>query len=247
MQKRNYLFVAAIAATSVLFLGASRTRATEQFTENQATGLHRSIRVSGTAVVYGTPDYATVQLGVVKMSPRVLEAKSTSDQAMMRLQNALRKAGIEKDDIQTVNYQMYPVQPENKPNAARQWKVAHYISVKVRKVAGVASILDAAVANGATVISEVSYDLEKIAGLRSQAREQAMKVAKQKAQELAALSGERLGFVWSVTDSSLEPYYPAQTANNSVDYPSIPHYSSDVLSGGRIAVNAREDVEYVID
>jgi uncharacterized protein len=247
MQKRNTIVFAVVVVTAALIFGATRTQAAAQFTGTQSSTPGRVLRVSGTAIVYGKPDYARIELGVAKLSPRVMDAKTACDQAMQHIQSAVRKAGIQQDDIQTVSYQIFPVQPEGKPNAARQWKVAHHISIKVRKVAAVASVLDAAVANGATDVSQVDYAIEKIMDLRSKARAEAVRVARQKATELASLTGVQLGEPMTISDSSYGGGYLAQSVtNSSFDYGLSPGRSGNVLSGGQIAVDAREDVEFAI-
>lgn len=249
MQSRNYVFIAAIAAVGVLFLGAARSRAADRASlPQESTGFHRSIRVSGTAVVYGKPDYAQIELGVSKLSAKVMESKAACDQAMQRVQDAIRKSGVAQEDIQTASYQIFPVQAAGKPNAPRQWKVAHHITVKVRKVSSVAAVLDAAVANGATDVSQVEFGIEKILDLRTKARAEAARVAHQKAEELARLNNVTLGTVASINDTSYEGgYMYAQSANSSMDNTYIGASTPpNVLSGGQIAVNAREDVEYYI-
>jgi|GEM_PF-3065160 len=245
MQSRNALVVAAALAGVLIVFGATRSRANERAQEPAQA--NRVIRVSGTAIIYAKPDYATIQLGVAKLSPHVMDAKRACDLSMAQVQAAVRKSGVSQDDIQTVNFQIFPVQPEGKPYAPRQWKVAHYISVKVTKVANVAPILDAAVAAGATDVSQVDYSIEKVVDLRAKAREQAVKVAHDKAEELAKLNGVQLGQPMTISDNSYEGYGAQTTSNVSFDYgnASTPP-AMNVLTGGQIAVNAREDIEYAI-
>lgn len=246
MQNRSYLAVAAVTAAAILLIGATRTRASEPLAGQMTPGT-RAIRVSGTAVVYGKPDYATIELGVVKLSPRVMDAKAACDQAMMKVQAAIRKAGVAANDIQTTNFQIYSVQPTGKPAAPRQWKVVHEITVKVRNVASVASLLDAAVSSGVTDVSQVTYSLEKIMELRSKARAEAVRVAHEKAQELARLNNVQLGDPITINDSGYEgSNTPVQyTMNSSIDYPGIERRGG-VMSQGQIAVDAREDIEFAI-
>lgn len=245
MQIRTYVLFTVGIAAAILFAGAARTRASGPLT--QVTQGNRSIRVSGTAVAYGKPDYATIELGVVKLSPRVIDAKSSCDQAMLRVQSAIRKAGVAAADIQTTNFQIYSVQPTTKPASPRQWKVVHQITIRVRKVESVATVLDAAISGGATDITQVNYALEKILDLRSKARAEAVRVAHEKAAELARLNNLQLGEPISIIDSPSDNYGAAQTAyfNSSVDYPGVERRGG-VMSQGQIAVDAREDIEFAI-
>ncbi|HWA83041.1 MAG TPA: SIMPL domain-containing protein [Fimbriimonadaceae bacterium] len=245
MQSRTYIVAAVGIAAAVIFFGAAKTRASEP-SQSDLGSTKRCLRVSGTATVYAKPDNAIIELSVVKLAPRVADAKSACDQAMLRVQAAIRKNGVAAADIQTTNFQIYPVEP-SKTNPTRQWKVAHTITVKVRKVDTVASVLDSAVSGGATNISQVSYSIEKLLDLRSKARAEAVRVAHEKAQELARLNNVQLGDPITINDSSYENFGAAQFAyNSSLDYPSVPRSSGNVMSQGQIAVDAREDIEFAI-
>jgi uncharacterized protein len=240
----NRLSVTLAAFAATLFFGVTSCIASEPAGPVQEQQRVPTIRVSGTAVVYAKPDYATITMGVMKLAPRVLDAKTQCDQSMLKVQAALRKVGISQDDIQTTNYQIYPVQ--ERPTLPRKWKVAHEISVKVRKVGSVADMLDAVAENGATSISGVNYAIEKVVELRSKARVEAMRVAQEKAGELAKLAGRQLGAPLTITDSSYEGGNAQYYQNVSMDYPSINSRGGGGLSGGRIAVTIRVDVEYTM-
>jgi uncharacterized protein len=238
----SHLSVTLAAVVATLFVGVTPCLASQPARQIQEQQRVPTIRVSGTAVVYAKPDYATITMGVMKLAPRVLDAKTQCDQSMLKVQAALRKAGISQDDIQTTNYQIYPVQ--EKPTLPRKWKVAHEISVKVRKVGSVADVLDAVAENGATSISGVDYGIEKVLELRSKARVEAMRVAQEKAGELAKLAGKQLGAPLMITDSSYEGGSGQYYQNVSMEYSRIPSRGGGGLSGGRIAVTIRVDVEY---
>jgi uncharacterized protein YggE len=240
MQIRNYSMAIAALSLSLLLLGPASILASEPI-QDQGQRIP-TIRVSGTAVVYAKPDYASIEMGVTKLALRVSDAKAECDQTMQKVQAALRKAGISQDDIQTTNYQIFPVQ--EKPTLPRKWKVAHQVTVKVRKVGSVADVLDAVATNGATSISGVDYGIEKVLELRSKARAEAMRVAREKAAELAKLAGRQLVEVLTITDSSYEGGAAQYYQNSSMDNSFIPSRGGGTLSGGRIAVTVRVDVEY---
>src|SRR5947208_2923576 len=116
MQNRSYVLIAAAFAAGVLFIGATRTRAADGSSASQtASPANRLIRVSGTAVIYGKPDYANIVIGVAKLSPRAMDSKKQCDDAMRKVQDSLRKAGVAEEDIQTSSYEMFAVQPQGKP------------------------------------------------------------------------------------------------------------------------------------
>jgi uncharacterized protein len=250
MKQLASLSLVAISAFAVLTApGCSRALAQEN-TSPQIDN-KRVLRVSGTAVVYAKPDLATVSLGTSKTASTVREAKKSCDDLMLKVRNAVRQGGVAANDIQTVNYQIIPVAPQPRvPGSKRGWKVVHQVQINVRNVEDVGDVLDRAVTAGATDVSDVSYTIEKIAELRSKAREMATKVAREKGNHLAQLMGVRLGEVMSVTEGGYSnPGYGMYQMSSNAAFRSS--YSRDsgadsVLSSGQVAVEAREDVEFSI-
>lgn len=240
MQNRTLIIASALLAVSAVVVTATRIRAAEPPQSPAPT--NRVIRVSGTSVVYAKPDYAMLETGVTKLAPKALEAKAEADAVMRRVQDALRKAGISPDEIQTVAYQMYAVQP--KPSAPRQWKVVNHVSVKVRKVQTVAAVLDAAIASGATDVSQVQFGIERVLELRTKARAEAVRVARSKADELAQLTGVHVGDPITISDDSYAGSY-AQSSNSYIPL-GMSGSAGESVSSGQMSVTARVDVEYGI-
>ncbi len=203
------------------------------------------ISVSGTATRYETPDVAMISLGVSKMSAKLGSAKSDADAAMARVQEAVRKAGVSVGDIQTSDYRIFAV-PASK-TTPRQWKVAHEITIKVRKVQSASVVLDGAVSAGATDVSQISYALENMVAARSKARVEAMRVARQKGEELAKLGGVALGPVLSISESGEGGFY-GQTANFAgyQDNAFIMGSSSSQVRSGQISVVVSVQVRFAI-
>jgi uncharacterized protein YggE len=244
MQKSHIIGLTFATAVAILFLGASRIHASEQFTTTQESQSpnRRIIRVSGTAVTYGKPDYATVMIGVTKSSAQLLQAKAACDQVTGRVQAAIKKAGVAAEDIQTASYDIFPVQPQNKPESARTWKVTHLLSIKVKKVAALSGVLDAAAGAGATNISRVDYGITDVVALRSKARTEAMRVALGKAKELAKIAGMNLSSPVTISEQFYGGY--AQTSANSYMSGYVMADSNSNLSAGQNAVTVQVDVEY---
>src|ERR1044072_8478670 len=241
MQKSHIVGISLATAVAILFLGASKIQA-EPTTRAQEPDSRHVIRVSGSATVYAKPDIATAYIGVAKSGDQVMPAKGACDQTMAKAQAALKKAGVAPEDIQTASYDIAPIQPANKPESARTWKVSHYLVVKVRKVAALGTVLDAAAEAGATNISRVDYGIEKVIELRSKARGQAMKIAREKAEELARLSGMRVGSPVSISENAYDGY--AAQSNESYGMGGASFGAG--LSEGQNGVNARVDVEFAM-
>ncbi len=71
-----------------------------------------TIEVSGTGTFSKKPDEAIVYLGMLTQSADAVTAQKDNAAKMEKVIKALRDAGIQKDDIETSNYTMYPVRDQ---------------------------------------------------------------------------------------------------------------------------------------
>jgi uncharacterized protein YggE len=215
------------------------------------------IRVSGTAVVRARPELATVRLGYESRNRRARQAKLDNDAVMKKVLAAMAKHGVDRKDIQTVQYRLFPVwEPWPTPSSTKAlfWHVLHMVEVRVHKVDTVADVIDAASAAGADKVDDVEFSVESLHALRAQARELAVKVAREKAEQLAKLTGAHAGRLVSVSDYNPQyDYYWGRrgmtvNAQMSVEAPDSVSVSPDsVVSSGQIVVQAREELVFAVE
>ena len=170
------------------------------------------ITVSGTGQVSGSPDIARVVVGVETQGSDIKQAVSDNNTRMSALLSTLKGAGINANDIQTMNYSVnvenpqgpgMPVDQNTKP--AVTYHVSNQVQVTVRDLSKLSDILDQAVSTGANTIYGVSFDISDRSKLEEQARTQAVADAKTRAEKLAQLEGVTLGSVISVSEGSAFP------------------------------------------
>jgi uncharacterized protein YggE len=158
-----------------------------------------TVTVTGTATTQVKPDFASVEIEAFYKSTSVAGAKKKCDAAMAKAIAAIRKLGVQADGITTTGYAIFPIKGgETMPVT---WKVSESASIKIRKLDMVADIIDAAVTNGAPVISGVQFGLDAVGPARDQVRALAMKTAADKAAALAKLGGVELGQVLSISET----------------------------------------------
>lgn len=169
-----------------------------------------SIMINGEGKVTGAPDVALVQLGYEAEKKTVAEAQKENTEKMNSIIDKLKnKFAIEAKDIKTINYNIYPNYDwvDGKQNL-RGYKVSQTISVKVRAMDKVNQILDEAGKTGLNQIGGLSFEIDDPEALRQEARELALKQAKEKAESLAKIAGVNLGRIISFSESSAgEPSY----------------------------------------
>ena len=240
--------ISAFVASSVARCRADQAAAFAACGGGNAPG----ISVSGTSEVRAAPDLATVRLGHNSRGQTARQAKLANDRAMAKILSAIRSEGVDRKDIQTVQYGLYGAQ-EGPPRAPRRvWYVRNLVEVRVRKVATVADVMDAASAAGANQMGDVRFDVENLHTLRAKARIGAAKVAREKAEQLAKLMGVRLGRPVAISDVAADSYWsPWNTRSRNVlqkttQMPPSETMPDSAISGGQVSVQVREEVLFEI-
>lgn len=187
-----------LARPIVLSLVAVSSIATAQYAEAAET--NRTIEVSGEGKVSSAPDLATVTAGVTKQAATAQEALAQNNEAMEQVVATLRDRGVGPKDIQTSQFNVSPVfeqQDRNRQEAPKvvAYRVTNQVTVKVRKIAELGQILDALVQAGGNQISGIDFQVDDPAKLLEQARADAVRDARRRAETLAQAADVELGKV----------------------------------------------------
>jgi uncharacterized protein YggE len=156
------------------------------------------IWVTGQGEVTVVPDVAILSLGVEAQAATVAEAQQQAAEAMDAVMNVLDDSGIAEEDIKTQYYSIQPVwswDDDKNQQILIGYRVTNTATVKVRDMAGIGSIIDAAVAAGGDYIriNSISFTVDEPEDYYEEIREEAMADAEAKAQQLAKLGGVKLG------------------------------------------------------
>jgi len=176
---------------------------------NQQEGLW----VNGHGEVNAAPDIATLQLGISAQRASVAEAQAEAATAMDKVMTVLKQGGVANNDIQT---QYFSIQQVTRWDKDKQqeivvgYRVSNMVMAKIREIAKAGSIIDAVAEAGGdlTRIDNISFSIDDPSEYRKEARDKAMADAKAKAEQLANLSGVRLGKPTYISESISYPVYP---------------------------------------
>jgi len=171
----------------------------------------RTLSVSGSGQVTLVPDIARVNIGVHSEAELVTVAVNENNKQAQAITDALLKKGIEAKDIQTANFNVYPMNRyDNMGNMTGvEYSVDNTLYVTVRDLKSLSEILDAAIKAGANQINGISFDIEDRTAAQKQARDLALQDAEAKAQEVADTVGVTLGEIQIINVSNMsyvEPY-----------------------------------------
>lgn len=165
------------------------------------------LSVSGEGEVRAVPDQAQLSAGVVSQAKTAAAALAANSTAMNEVFATLKKRGIPEKSIATSNFSINPQYPpyrQDAPNEDRSriigYEVSNQVTVIVDDVSKVGTVLDALVASGANQAGGVSFTIRDSKPLMRQAREDAVKDARAKAETLAKAAGVTLGSIVSINE-----------------------------------------------
>ncbi len=171
----------------------------------------RTLSVSGAGQVSLQPDIAYIYVGVHTETPSAAESVAQNNVSTQKLIAALKAAGVDAKDIQTMNFSIWQNNqygPDGKPSSTN-YAVDNTVYLTVRKLDSLGDLLDAAVRAGANNINSIQFDVADKTKALSEARDKAVKAAQTQAEELATSAGVKLGSIQTIQyfDASPTPVF----------------------------------------
>jgi uncharacterized protein len=160
----------------------------------------RGITVTASGTVEATPDKAALELGVETQAESAKTALAQNAERLRRVIDALRKAGVSKDDLQTSNVSLWP-QRNSDGTSITGYSAQNTISVEL-DVEQAGEAIDAAVGAGANVASGPSLSVGDRDALYRAALAKAVDAARAKAEAIAKAAGLKIGRVTAVVESA---------------------------------------------
>ncbi|QQS43529.1 SIMPL domain-containing protein [Candidatus Roizmanbacteria bacterium] len=180
-----------------------------QVTQNMTT---TELSVTGEGKVDIVPNTATVDVGVrVNRAATVDAAQSQINETNNAIIAAMQKLGIEKQNIKTSNYSVYPSYDYSSGRDVLTGYDGNVtLSIKTKNVDQISQVISAATEAGANEIQNTRFEVEDPAAYRAEARKKAIDNAKEEAKKLADELGIKLGKVVNVVEhtSSGTDVYP---------------------------------------
>jgi uncharacterized protein len=160
------------------------------------------ISVTGEASVSVAPDLAQIDAGVTSEAKTAREASDANNAAMGKVLLALKGASIDEKDFQTSRLSLQPQAAPNRPGPASivGYRASNRVTIRLRDVTKVASVIDTLVAAGANDVGGINFTVSQASKLLDEAREQAIADARRKADIYAKAAGVSLGAPLSITE-----------------------------------------------
>lgn len=185
------VFAAGVLLVAALALSGCGTQS------GAAESPRESISVSGFGEATGTPDMATIQLGVETQADNVARAVETSNEMVARVTQGLLDFGIAETDLQSTNFNVW-YQDEFDPATGRStgertYHVDSTINVTVRDISRISATIQAGLDAGANNVFGLTFGIDDSTELEAEARGLALEDARDRAEQLASALGMTLG------------------------------------------------------
>jgi len=199
-----------------------------------------TMSLQGTATINAEPDMATVTTGVVTDADTARAALDDNNNAMAALLDLIKSAGVADKDMQTSDFSVQPqyvysdktdANGYRLPPKLAGYQVSNNLTVRLRDLANLGTVLDKMVSAGSNTIGGVSFAVSDSSKLVDDARRAAMKDAIAKANLYADAAGVCLDRIVSISENG--GYAPQPKLMRSMDLvaeaaPSVPVATGEI-------------------
>lgn len=210
-------------------------------------GESRVIRVSAVGESRVSPDAAQVALAVETFAATAQQAGQDNARAMQRVIDALIRAGVPRDSVETRDYDVFPEYGDAREGGApriRGYRAANQVVARVARLDRVGAVIDAALASGANRFQGVQFLVRDPAPARAEALRRAVQRARASAEVIAQALGVPLGPVLEASTateiSRPDPVFAQARMEMAADAPTTP------IQPGAQAVQARVSLTFAI-
>jgi len=256
---KDYIGIAAIIAlvlVSVSAAGFART-----YSKTSEPSSFRSFTVTGDGKAVGVPDIARFNFGVITEGGKDIAKLQKDNTAKSNAIIAfLKSSDIDPKDIRTVSYSVepryeyYSCPPVYSGGTARPcpapqingYTVSQYVEVKVRDFEKIGDVMGGVVEKGANSVSQLSFEMDDPTKVQSDARAEAIRKAKSKAEDLAKAGGFKIGRLLEISDGSPVipvPFYKGEAYGRS----GASDGAAPPIEPGSQEVNVTVTLKYEID
>ncbi|RCW89042.1 SIMPL domain-containing protein [Paracoccus lutimaris] len=165
------------------------------------------LTVGGQGQATTQPDLATINLGVSTRAATAAEAMAKNAEAQAKVIETLKAEGIEARDIQTAGLNLAPMMDysdDGQPPKLTGYAAQNSVTVRVRDIAGLGTVLDKLIASGANEVSGITFSREDMTATEDEARTKAVADARRRAETMAEAAGMKLGPLMALSDVPMD-------------------------------------------
>jgi uncharacterized protein YggE len=251
----------------LLFLATAATSAAAQPMPTLTIGPEQTLlNVMAEGRSRRQPDVANFSAGVVTQAKTAGEAMAANAERMEAVIAALKRAGVAERDIQTATLSLQPQYyypqpeprvervpgaqpPEPQPPRIIGYEARNNVQVRVRRLTEMGKVIDTLVTAGANQVDGPHFMLDEPDAALDEARADAMRNARQRAELYARTAGLRVGRIVSINEQG--GYFPVSqpifvTAAGGAGAPPPPPPPSPVQPG-EVQLGVNLSVQFALE
>jgi uncharacterized protein YggE len=203
-----------------------------------------TISLAGSAARDVEPDIAYITLGVAARNSKVEAACAENAAKMNGIVKNLTGYGIEKKDVQTANFSVYPVyaREENRGDRIIAYEAENILTICVRDLNDVGKVIDSALAAGANRLDSVRFSASNEADLRKELLGAAVRDGLEKAAIVAQSAGRRVGALLEANVGNLN----TQTRAAKM-YDAAANFEQSPVFAGTITITANVNLVFALE
>jgi len=199
--------------------------------------LPRVVKVTGTSDVKVNPDKAIIDVGISRQNISASAAKKAADADARQILSVLHNIKIDEEDIQTTYLSLQP-EFDYRNGRVTYFLAEQSLTVTLRDLSKLDLLLEALIKAGGNRINSLRYETSELRTYRDEARELAIRAAREKAEALAKALGQSIGKAYSIEESPQYQAYNYGYLANSTAEAGVPAKSSPATAPGQRTVSA---------
>lgn len=190
---------------TTLWLAAALTLGVRPACAQQAVAATPMVITVGRGEVELKPDRARIEFGVETRAPTAAAAAAENSRRQRAVLDTVQRIGIGAEQIQTSNLQVTPemVYPgQGQPPKVSGYVARNSVRLEVLKLDQTGSLIDAALAKGATNVAGLQFYSSRATDARRDALAKAVVSARLDAEAMVKAAGYQLGALIEISSSS---------------------------------------------
>ncbi len=222
------------------------------------------ITVSGKAEIRVVPDEVILSLDFTKLDNNLQVAKKLNDESVGKILELTRRFGIAPQDVTTssisvdMKYESIRdlknrIYDEDGDEIGKKvfkgYEVSKTIIVRLRDITKFEDFFNETLKTGLTEVNSVNFETSKLREVKDQARDMAMKAAKEKATAMAGSIGQTIGKAVKITEGTVSNQYYSNISSNITRQASVVTVTENLatFSPGTIKVEAEVTVGFLLN
>lgn len=248
VRKLLWALVGILLVYGVVFLGTLiRNNLKKYEFIGVADSMQRTITVEADGKAIMVPNVAVTTIGMEAEAKTVAEAQSKNTTVINTLISKIQAMGVDKRDIQTANYDIYPQYDyKDGTQVLRGYRVNQNVTVKIRDLAKANDVIALAGEVGATNVSGLRFTVDDREVYKDQARAQALAKVQEKAVALSKSLGVRTYKIMSYNEYENQSQNVGYDSFKNVGMGGSPAAVAPVIEAGTTEVNMHVTVVFEI-